>query len=188
MEKLKSFKDILEPDVRQKNFAKFESGKFVPIEAKDVYAKARSIILSEHVPEAIHNHFATALNLLAYSWYYYPFNVTAEFIALVSVEMALKERLSSDSKLGFKKLLKKAISLELISSSGFSHISEKKEIVPVELEGFYRVDHSNYCQILVETIPELRNAFAHGTNLLHPNGHNSVRICAEIINQLFCNE
>jgi len=44
---------------------------------------------------------------------------------------------------------------------------------------------SQYCATLQKTIPMLRNCLAHGDSMLHEHGALTVRICAELINQLF---
>jgi len=43
----------------------------------------------------------------------------------------------------------------------------------------------SYCDALVKALPFLRNELAHGTTMLHEQGALQVRICAELINQLF---
>ena len=42
-----------------------------------------------------------------------------------------------------------------------------------------------YSDALSENIPLLRNELAHGTPMLHEQGALHVRICAELINQLY---
>jgi hypothetical protein len=42
-----------------------------------------------------------------------------------------------------------------------------------------------YSDTLAKVIPSLRNSLAHGTTMLHEQGALHVRICAELINQLF---
>ena len=42
-----------------------------------------------------------------------------------------------------------------------------------------------HCDALVKALPFLRNELAHGTTMLHEQGALQVRICAELINQLF---
>ena len=42
-----------------------------------------------------------------------------------------------------------------------------------------------YCDVLVRMIPQLRNDLAHGSSFLWEKGASHVRICAELINQLF---
>src|SRR4030067_490441 len=86
MEELKKLEEILEPDKRQKHFAviNWENREHRPLTIEDIYQSAASIKLHDEVPEEIRNHFATAQNLLIYSWFFSPFSVTAEFLAFVT--------------------------------------------------------------------------------------------------------
>ncbi len=190
MERLKEFDELLNPDERQKAFAVINhvSGHYRSRTLRDIHDSAASIKLHGGVPEEIRSHFATALNLLVYSWYFYPFNVTAEFLAFVTVEFALKQRLNPDQKkASFKQLLTKAVAQGLIKDEGFSHVREQPEVdehLAHEI-GMVSEPVKSYVETLIKTVPYLRNELAHGTCMLHPNGASSVRICAELINQLF---
>ena len=74
MERLKSLKEILEPDARQKHLVtRTPSGGTRPLTLEDFYNRAKEIELHDGVPENIRNHFQTARHLLIYSWLYYPF-------------------------------------------------------------------------------------------------------------------
>jgi len=91
MEELKKFEEILLPDERQKCFLSInsETGDYRQLTLKDFHLTAKSIELKEEVPDKVRSHFSTARNLLLYSWFYYPFNVTAQFLALFLFPMAL---------------------------------------------------------------------------------------------------
>ena len=164
------------------------------LELKDVYEIAANIRLHDGVPEVIRDHFSTARNLLLYSWFYYPFNVTAEFLAFVTLEFALKERFDLKNGYGkrkeasFKRLVEKAVKEGLVRDVGFSHIRNQSES-PNDHSG-YEIGISSrpvksYVETLVESLPFLRNELAHGRSMLHMDGAFSVRLCAEFINQLF---
>ena len=43
----------------------------------------------------------------------------------------------------------------------------------------------DYVGILLETIPQIRNSYAHGSSNLHNQGLHTIQVVAEIINQLF---
>lgn len=63
-----------------------------------------------------------------------------------------------------------------------------EEIAIPELEEFVGVigDESfDYLNILLETIPARRNNLAHGAETLHPQSLHTLKLCADIINQLF---
>lgn len=69
------------------------------------------------MPVEIRSHFAQAINLAVYSWFYYPFNVTAHFMGLVSVVFALKVK--TESRKPFRKLLREAVDAGWITDDGF---------------------------------------------------------------------
>jgi hypothetical protein len=189
METLKEFDNILEPDERQKHFLLFDEalGHDRPLKLNDLYLSATGIKLHDKVPENIRNHFATAQNLLVYSWFFHPFNVTAEFIAYVTIEYALKERFKPKSQMSFKKLLKKAIQEGIVKDEYFSHYQNLMKIK--ELQDITYGDTSpevkKYTEMLSETIPYFRNELAHGSPILQNNGAFTLHLCADIINQLF---
>jgi hypothetical protein len=149
--------------------------------------------LHDGVPEEIRSHFATARNLIVYSWFYYPFNVSAQLSAYISVEFALKHR---SGKLGttisFSQLLKQAVEVGWIIDKGFSHptgrlerIRRMNEAYPAELRTPEPALIREYCDALVKRLPFLRNDLAHGSSFLWEAGASQVRVCAELINQLF---
>jgi hypothetical protein len=164
-----------------------------------MYERAASFKLHDGVPEVVRSHFATAQNLLAYSWFHYPFNVTAQFLAYVSVEAGLrhrypelKSRRRPKEAASFKELVAHAINQGVVSDAGFAHV--RLQIERREREraaGFPWAEASGseqvrpYVEVLVQTLPSLRNSLAHGEYILHHYGAGSVRICAEFINQLF---
>ncbi len=189
MEKLKKLEEMLEPDERQKHFAVInrEDGESRPLALDDIYHSAASIKLHDGVPEEIRSHFATAQNLLVYSWFFYPFNVTAEFLAFVTLERALRNRFKSKKETPLKELVKRAVTEGLVRDEGFSHIQDRVELDSPFDEGFetFPQQVKKYVDILTESIPSLRNELAHGSPMLHPGGGFSVRLCAEFINQLF---
>lgn len=188
MEQLKPFSELTEPDERQKFFARFDPdvGDFRPLRAEDIYARIADIHLHEGVPEAVRSHFATAQNLIGYSWFYYPFNVTAELLAYISVEFALKLRYPGNEKGSFKNLLRRAVEDDTIRSSAFS-VVQANERERQERTVFIQEDApvADYAATLVEAMPYLRNSLAHGSNTLHMHGASTLRTCAELINQLF---
>ena len=189
MEELKKFEEVTLPDERQKAFAvvNWESGTKRPLMLQDIYRNVSEIKLHDGIPEVVRTHFAAAQNLLVYSWFFYPFNVTAQFLAYVTVEFALKERFKPQKKTSFRDLVKLAIEQGLVKDEGFSHIRERSELDEyIEQEvGIGAQDIKSYTETLIDTMPYLRNELAHGSPMLHPNGTSLVRICAEFINQLF---
>lgn len=172
MESLKPLPEVTEPDVRNTYFVVTDAAAQIrKLALSDLHEVANDIVLYEDVPEHIRSHFAQAQNLAVYSWFYYPFNVTAQFMAFVSVEFALRHRLNS--KATFKHLIRKAVDEGLVKDEGFAIAKHRSPSEP------------KYVETLVEVMPALRNTLAHGSSMLHNNSLSSLRICAEFINQLY---
>ena len=189
METLKPLATLLEPDARQPSFSVFdpELRAFRPFTLEDLYSRVSQIELHSGVPETVRSHFATALNLVAYSWHFYPFNVTAQFMGYVSVEYALRTRYPEKPVAPFKRLVERAVREGLIQDKGFSHYRDPElNQSPPELQSLMIEPPANaYGLALIESIPFLRNSLAHGTSMLHMHGVKSVQMCADFINQLF---
>lgn len=195
METLKQFDEICQKDPRQ-DFLRIISlvdGTTRKQTLEDFYKRAEKIRLHDGVPEKIRSHFETARNLVIYSWFYYPFNVTAELCAYTSVEYALKTRNGTpSSKLSFKSLLQKAVEEKWICDEGFSHVKRRREnwrayneSLPPEFQQPESSMLDEYCKNLTKSLPHLRNTLAHGSSMLHEKGGMTVQICADLINQLF---
>ena len=175
MEEFKPFDELLQPDERWQHFV-FQNSSTGNIEQSSLRARydvIASIELHSLVPEDIQSQYVTAKMLCVYAWLYYPFHQSAEQKAFSTLEMALAQKYPAVKKDGLKKLLIRAISQGVISDQGFSHIQLNTD------------DPMKYTRMLPEIIPSLRNAIAHGEPILHPNSVFSVRICGEIINQLY---
>lgn len=194
MESLKRLEEVCEPDVRQKNLVNLdkEAGVIKPISLEDYHRMANSIRLHNGVPEEVRDQFETARNLIVYSWFYYPFNVTSQLQAIACVEFALKLKAGCRVVLkgrppGLKKLLKKAVDEGWVTDNGFTKAREVKP--PVSGKAMFRTMSgqvvATYCETMIENLPEMRNYLMHGENLLHSRGSEWVQECAEIINQLF---
>lgn len=190
MERLKALEELCSPDIRHSFFHVVDqaTGNSRPTSQLDIYEAASAITLHEGVPEDVRGHFAAALNLLAYSWFCFQFSSTAQFMAYVSVEYALKMRYPSAKKPPpFASLIRRAIDEGLVKDSGFTAtranfpgIGEVHLVPPM----FTPADKP-YVEALAELLPGLRNTLAHGVISIHNQGPHSVRICAEFINQLF---
>ena len=174
MEELKPLSALTSPDVRQPSFSVFdrELRIFRPFTLDDLYTRVSQIELHAGVPEAVRSHFATALNLVAYSWYFYPFNVTAQFMGYVSVESALRARYPGKQAASFKRLVERAVREGLVEDRGFSHYREPElDQLPPELRSLMVEPPPNaYAEALIESLPHLRNSLAHGTSMLHMHG------------------
>jgi hypothetical protein len=172
MEVLKPLSELTDPDQRNLYFVVTDSSSAARrLSLQEIHGIASSVTLHEGVPEAVRSHFSQAQNLAVYSWFHYPFNVTSQLLAFISVEFALRHRFKSDDS--FKNLIARAVNEGLIRGSGFAITANRDEAL------------EPYVETLVKVMPTLRNKVAHGSSMLHNNSLSSLRICAEFINQLF---
>ena len=142
-----------------------------------------SIPMSASAPETVQDLIVTAKNLLLYSWYYYPFGVTAALQSMIAVEGALKIRLAAKPRDSLSYLLKKAIDQGLITNAGFPRWKAYRE----SFQEFYSfpVSDANLTQVLLDTLPEFRNTIAHGNRFLDDMGFHQLDIACEVIDQLY---
>ncbi|MFC3117197.1 hypothetical protein [Cellvibrio fontiphilus] len=189
MEKLKALNELCKMDARQSVFPVRDeiSQQWRKRTQEETYERISKIQLHENVPEDIRSHFSASLNLLAYSWYCYQFNGTAEFMALVSVEFSLKKIYPSNKYQKFPILLRRAADENLLKDENFKYANQSIEgIGAVHLiPPMYFSTEKTYVETLVEYLPKMRNSLAHGVISIHNFGIESVFLCSEIINQLF---
>ena len=198
MDKLKNLEEVLKPDVRSTMFGIFYDVNGKPREKRieDHYAIVSNILLHDSVPEEIQQHFETTKNLLLYSWFVYRFIPVAEFHAASTLEYALK--IKTDGKVrGLYRLIDHAISKGWVKNEGFKAWDERERLHDeerrfreelanlIEAEVVFHEEPYDYVEKLKETLPDLRNAYAHGSNMLYPGGYGKLEVCAEFINQLF---
>lgn len=162
-------------------------------ELTDLYALATQTELLPSVPELISTHFATAQNLLVYSWFYQPFLTAAELCAYTSVERALRHRFDfpideDTAKLNheerkqrsFKTLYGRAIAEGLLTDAGFPSFAELPPLKTETGEPLPRIERAKEMMLIA------RNELAHGNTRHHPWIHfHFVTVAAELINQLF---
>jgi hypothetical protein len=189
MEKLKSLNELCSPDIRHSFFRVRDetTGEHRERTQVETYERISKIQLHAGVPEDIRSHFAASLNLLAYSWYCYQFNGTAQFMSLVSVEFSLKTLYPSEKYQKFPDLLKRAANENRLNNSKFSFSNINVEglgTVHLIPPMFFSVEKT-YVETLVDNLPKVRNSLAHGVIAIHNFGIESVILCAEIIHQLF---
>jgi hypothetical protein len=158
MEILKRLDEVCQPDPRQLHRYNLDetTGAARAMGLEDIHAAVEGIRLGDSVPEPVRSHFEVARNLVVYSWFVYSFNVVAALWAFASLEMAVKEK-TSDRRLGFKDQLDRVFN------------------------GRQLVDGLS----LSTAITKLRNDLAHGSTTMHNQGLTVLRVCSELINELF---
>lgn len=199
---------VHEPDERWAHFSRLDetTGGFAPVTLAQRHADLDSIDLVEAVPEPIREHFNTGKNLLLYGWFVYRFIPVAELHVYSTVEMALRERATREGRperldrkgravpWKFSELLQMAVKERWIADDGFSVVRRRREANAERFEQLGEVlaadadmqSVNRYCDTLVESMPWLRNHLAHGSTSVHPGGMSTLRVCADLINQLFC--
>lgn len=132
--------------------------KYSPTQFEDIYCQAEQAKLGAHVPADIREHFATALNLVAYSWFYYPFATQAELAAYTTVEKALKTffGVAWEKSPSFSALLSRAIDEGLLTEAGFSHMAGLPPVQPVDDKPTTRLE------LVKRIMLGARNTMAHG--------------------------
>lgn len=189
MEELKPLAELAEPDIRYRFFVVREAGSAAtrPLSAADIHEMAALASLHDGVPEEVRTHFSMAQNLLAYSWYCYPFHVAAELHAYVSVEFALKVRYPEQSRQGMHKLLERAVTDGLLRAEGFTFGRDPdRQLYPPEMELPHNIPSvRDYVADVSKAMRTLRNSLAHGAPTLHSKGGTILLVCSELINQLF---
>lgn len=197
---LKPLEDLLKSDPRHEYFQRInlETGHITRRSLDDHYQDIAAVEIGVAVPEDVRVQFDKARNVLVYSWFVYEFSALAEQHAFVTVEMALRTKLEiEDGKdlkrsPGLKKLLDRAIERKWLRDDGFSaprrncedwrpysSTSEQSEKPLPEVR--------EYCRVLSDSLPWLRNSLVHGTSDLNTPGGAlfTLTICSELINQLF---
>lgn len=173
-----------------------------PFELSDFHAAIEEVQLRGSVPDNVWTHFETARNLALYSWFVYRFQSVGEMQALASLEFALRERCrregSGRQPMGLKHLLHHAIQSRWIDAEGLSAYQEiqgrRREFLQstalpfIDRQGrLPQLDPQIYLEQLADMLPRLRNAWAHGSGMLLGQSVRILRLCADLINQLFPN-
>ena len=198
MDTLKELSEVLLPDPRSEMYKILdpETGKLRTKTIEDHYAIVSKIILHDGVPEKIREHFETTKNILLYSWFVFRFIPVAEFHAATTLEYALKHKTEGKIR-GLNRLIEHAISEGWVKNKGFNiwqhhermREEEKKMYdelgVLSEKDAKFYDEPYDYLEKLKESIPSLRNIYAHGSSMIHSGGYAKLEICAEFINQLY---
>ena len=190
METIKPLAEITEPDPRNLLWIIIdqETGADRRNTLKDMYAAVADFELGPNVPEKIRSQFAVAQNLAVYAWFCYHFHMNAELQAFACIEFALRLRLkpATRSQEHFKTMLLQAVKSGLMKDNGFRYFPVRQVQGPrtVPTPSGPKVVYS-HVELLVETLPQMRNDLAHGATTLFDGGPGMIRLAADIINQLF---
>lgn len=212
---LKPLELVMKPDPRNEAFVKYNpsTGEWNNLAIDDYHFEVNQISLNASVPDDIKTYFETVKNLYLYSWFVYRFFPITDQQAMFCIEFALRERFKNDDDCpknkSLKKLLNYAIKSETIKNEGFSIWRNKARINSENRHRFELLKKMNdeglteialdesdieikeedmqfdYVETLKESLPFLRNEYAHGSSMLHNHALTTIIIASEIINQLY---
>ncbi|QYJ99756.1 hypothetical protein [Shewanella psychrotolerans] len=169
MEEFIKFSEINKPDERHALLEQVTGTRFT---LECLYSALDEITLIAGVPEEIQSQFNVTKNLAIYTWYSYSLDPVVKLKTYILIEHALKVK-TGKKKWPFPKLIKRAIRSGWVKDSGFRHI-EYDELNP-----------DMYVEDMIELLPIMRNAAAHGSNDLYQGAVLYIQICADWINQIF---
>jgi hypothetical protein len=199
METLKPVFEVLNPDLRNSAFVRLDT--LQPITVDEHHAEIAAVKLEAQVPEDVRSYFATVQNVCLYAWFAYDLYAVVDFLCLTTVEMALRHRFpyrgTGKDRRGLRNLMDEAVGNNLIREKAFSHVRIMRDNLASDIRlrratsgRFPRsaMPKSNYAAVLRDTMPWLRNHFAHAKAhlILTPGAALSqLRLTSEFINQLF---
>lgn len=202
---MKPLNQITEPDERQKFFA---------ISLDDLYEELRGTTIGSGAPSRVRELFNTARDLSLYSWFVYDFHPIAELIGFLALEAALRARAEKEkpalAKKKLRAIMNHAVTEGWITEEGIirrrdiarARVQNRKvrEAIermqqagvdtepmeePSEEEITKEAREMNIIKSVCDAAIDLRNAMAHGENLLSQHSHRRLRMTADLINQLF---
>lgn len=151
---------VCEPDPRSTMLVRIDriNGTSRPVELADHHEQISAYVLHGCVPREIVLQFETARNVYLYAWFVYRFYPVSEHQCLACLELALRERLKEEIRLGKIKekrptlhpLLKYAVEHGLVRNEGFSAWQNRGEIrsrARVEVEKLREASEKNLTEI-----------------------------------------
>ncbi len=167
----KEFSELKEFDPRNFYHVFVDSGERITLE--DIYNNIAAIKLNKAVPEKIVTQFDVAKNLAVYSCFVYSFHEPAKMQAYSTLEFALKDvSMEKNQKSKWLKwMLKKSLKLGLITEKSFTRNVSKEQFLE-----------------MVDIVVYFRNNMAHGTSTLIDDSPEMLRLCSNIINELYKNK
>ncbi|MCD6706358.1 MAG: hypothetical protein LT080_07895 [Thiobacillus sp.] len=211
---LRTPSNVCRPDPRNES-SKFAEEHGFGRSLDSHHGTVSALVLNDGVPDNIRIQFETTKNLYLYAWFVYRFYPVAELHAHTCLELALRTRFADESsrsgkpRPGLRQLLERAVKDGILKSENFvvwrratafraKNRALHEQIGQMEQLGLDEAvfDESNivikdedrdhdYLGIVVESMPKVRNHFAHGSSTLHNQAIGSLRLVQEIIDQLW---
>jgi hypothetical protein len=192
--------EISLPDPRMEHLVVPSSGgNWRQLELCDWHSAIERVRLNDYVPDDIWSHFETARNLALYSWFVYRFQSAAEMQALASLEFALRERCRREGDAGpllLGRLFRHAIDQRWFRAeclSAFRDLQERRKgawearahASVVDDQGVWQMEPGAFLEQVRADLIALRNEWAHGSDMLKGQSIMTLKLCGELINQLF---
>lgn len=193
LEPLKPLADVLIPDDRWKLFSRT---------LEDHHALISNIQLNDSVPEEVQQHFENARNAWLYSFFAYRLLTVALTTVHTACETAIRARAKQEGLSGWDRkplfqLLDTAISNRWIVDSGFAASEHREALWEEDRDMLLAIgaadigpyvkptDDQDHAKKVADAVRELRNALAHGEQILTSSISPAFRAAADLINQLF---
>jgi hypothetical protein len=180
MEFIKLKEHFLEPDPRSQSLGPPPASQY------EIVSNFR---LHGGVPESVRSYMNMVVTLWLYGWLYYPFYPLAVFHSTTAVELALQERFPEKRGRGLKKLLQTAKEAGLLTDAGFPSLQNRRDTMQAMVgAAAATTQQPPYVDVLIWTLPNIRNRFAHPEmHTIMPPGMSvdALILAAEIINQLW---
>jgi|SRR5712664_3113247 len=187
METLKPLSELTKKDPRFAQMMTFgESFWKRRYSLKQHYERYALLEWPKGAPEEIVNGFVTAQHLAIYAWFVYPFSTLAQLQALVTLEHALRRRMSNDPARGLKARLRFAVAAGWIKGEDLRVLNPYT--VPSRRKfGKRLIDPDGVKSLLsfIDNLPESRNWLAHGNWESGGDVFIALDIVLQLINQLY---
>lgn len=151
----------------------------------DLERRVSDIPIPHAAPEEIKDLLATSKNLLLYSWYYYPFSMSASLQAAAALEQALRLKLNAKERDTLNPLLREAVARGFLKTAGFKRWSQRRDAFARLYSKSRKPQNANLAKLLSETLPHFRNTLAHGNRFVDDSGFLHLDIVCEAIEQLY---
>jgi len=212
--KFKAFVDVMKSDAHLEEWL-IDGPSGEPLSRRwtlDLHhANVAKLALSDSVPKDIRVSWDTTKNLFLYAWYVYRFFDVARLHGATTVEFALRlaleretgQKFKESKSPGLRKLLERALKRELIRPAEFS--ARQRALAGVaqhnKTQAMIRAAASEptrsafadtipetdecFVQRILESLPVIRNTFAHGTFALLGPASKALELMRNLINRLF---
>jgi hypothetical protein len=187
MEEVKTKVTLHTPDIRRTMIVVInnKTGAQRPFSFADVEGRVSDIPIPPAAPEDVKDLLVTAKNLLLYSWYYFPFSMSASLQAAAALERALRLKLNATERDTLSFLLREAVKKGHLTTAGFKRWTQWREAFAQLHSKGRKAEKANLAKLLSKTLPHFRNTLAHGNRFVDDSGFLHLDIVCEAIEQLY---